>query len=431
MSHFVALFPYGWHGNLVSKSWKVLFLFLIIIVVTLFAVSPKHAHAQGDKELVFGMSAAFTGANGEMGIEFYRGVMAYLDYVNIKGGVDGWKIRVIPTNDGYNPGPCFQNTVKFIQQDDVFALFSYVGTPTTTHILPLLQKFADRDTYLLFPLTGSQPLRAPPFGQYVFNLRASYFEETARLVDRLVSLGRDRIAVFYQNDAYGRTGWDGVRRRLKKHNLNIVSEAAYGRGATFMRDSRREVDLLMAGKPDAIICIGTYASQGAFIRDLRDAGHTLPVAGVSFADSDQMLELLVQAGNENGKDYTQGLINTQVVPCYEDTNLPTVRLYRVLMDNYKGIPTVSNKNYTPRRFSYVSFEGFLNAMMLVEIIRRMSDDPRRDRLPEVIRSIRDYDLGIGTPVDFSESHQGLHDVYFTTVKDRQFLPIENWQRWQK
>ncbi|QJB55598.1 ABC transporter substrate-binding protein [Pseudodesulfovibrio sp. zrk46] len=378
------------------------------------------------------MSAAFTGANGEMGIEFYRGLMAYIDHLNDNGGAGGWKIRIQPANDGYNPAPCFRNTVRFVKDDNVFALFSYVGTPTTTHILPLLQKFHADHAYLLFPLTGAQPLRTPPFGDHVYNLRASYFEETAGLVDHLTDIGLNRIAVFYQNDAYGRTGWDGVRRALKKHDLNIVGQAAYKRGASYDQSFNQEVDILMTSKPDVIICIGTYASQGALIRDLRNAGYNLPVAGVSFADSDKMLELLQKQGAKDGRDYTAKLINSQVVPSYEDISLKGVRLYRALMDNYKGMPMITSQPYRPRRFSYVSFEGFLNGMMLGEVVRRMADDPRPERLPEIFNSIDNFDLGIGVNANFSEGrHQGLHEVYFTTVRDGAFLPIIDWERWSK
>jgi len=242
----IALLSYEWHGFDVSKLRGDVVSILAICLIVTIMLPVRSGYAQEPKELTFGMSAAFTGANGEMGIEFYRGVMAYLEHLNANGGAGGWKINVLPANDGYNPGPCFQNTVRFIMDDEVFALFSYVGTPTTTHILPLLQKFKKQHPFLLFPLTGAQPLRAAPFGKHVYNLRASYFEETAGLVDHLIDVGRDRIAVFYQNDAYGRTGWDGVRRALQKHDLSIVGEAAYQRGATFDRDFSEEVETLMA-----------------------------------------------------------------------------------------------------------------------------------------------------------------------------------------
>ncbi|WP_281760169.1 ABC transporter substrate-binding protein [Pseudodesulfovibrio nedwellii] len=389
------------------------------------------ARADTSRELTFGMSAAFTGANGELGIEFYRGFMAYIDHFNAVGGANGWTIKVIPANDGYNPAPCFQNTIRFIDHDDVFALFSYVGTPTTTHILPLLQKFEDRNIFLLFPFTGAQPLRTEPFGKYVYNLRASYFDETRGLVDRLVAIGRKRIGVFYQSDAYGRTGWDGVHRALERHGLLLSGEAAYRRGASFSQDFSSEVALLMESDPEAIIVVGTYASQAAFIRDARNAGYKAPIAGLSFADSDKMLELLMTEGNRVHRDYTKNLINSQVVPSYTDLSLPGVRLYRKIMDGYHYEPVAQNDDYTPRKFSYVSFEGFLNGVVLGEMITRMSDDPMKTRIPEVLASIKDFDLGIGVKADFSRNgHQGLDAVYFTTVIDGLFQAVENWEQWR-
>jgi ABC-type branched-subunit amino acid transport system substrate-binding protein len=391
------------------------------------------ARAQGERELVFGMSAAFTGANGELGIEYYRGLMAYLDHYNAHVGEGGWTIRVEPANDGYNPGPCFQNTVNFIVRDDVFALAAYVGTPTATHVLPLLQKFSDRHICMLFPFTGAQPLRGEPFGKYVFNLRASYFDETRGLVDHLLAVGRDRIGVFYQSDAYGRTGWDGVRRALAAHGLHIVSEAAYRRGATFDQDFSFEARHLLDSGVDAIIVVGTYASQAAFIRDARNAGCDLPIAGLSFTDSDKMLDLLKAESERAGRDYTTDLIQSQVVPSYEETGLPGVRLYREVMGNYEGgvVPS-AGEAYAPRRYSFVSFEGFLNGMLLCEMVRRMGDEPARERIPEVMESIRDFDLGIGVDARFGpDRHQGLDAVYLTTVRDGSFRAVDSWERWRK
>jgi ABC-type branched-subunit amino acid transport system substrate-binding protein len=393
---------------------------------------PVPAGAAGRGELLFGMSAAFTGANGELGIEYYRGLTAYLEYRNARVGENGWTIKVKPANDGYNPGPCFQNTVSFILDDDVFALAAYVGTPTTSRILPLLQKFEDRHVYMLFPFTGAQPLRVEPFGEYVFNLRASYFDETSALVDNLVAAGRSRIAVFYQLDAYGRNGWDGVRRALNRYDLSIVAEAAYRRGATFAQDFTVEVRHLMKADADAIVVIGTYASQAAFIRDARNLGYDVPIAGVSFTDSDKMLTLLKEESGRTGRDYTVDLIQSQVVPSYEENDLPGVRFYREVMAGYEGATVPSDAGYAPRRYSFVSFEGFLNGILLGELVDRMGDAPSPARIPEVMESIRDLDLGIGVDVRFGPGrHQGLDQVYMTTVEDGHFRAIENWERWRR
>jgi len=181
-------------------------------------------------DLVIGMSAAFTGPSRGLGIEFYRGAMAYFEDVNRSGGVHGRRLALRAYDDGYNPMPAIANTVRLIEKDDAFVLFGYVGTPTTTRILPLLKRHSERDTFLFCPFTGAEPLRRPPYDAYVFNLRASYAAETKGLVDHLVAVGRPWIAVFYQIDAYGRSGWDGVRRALAARGLKLCAEATYRRG---------------------------------------------------------------------------------------------------------------------------------------------------------------------------------------------------------
>lgn len=412
-----------------GKRGKALLSAVFALTVCLLFTLPR-AEAGEKGELVFGMSAAFTGANRELGMEFYRGISAYFNYVNAHGGVDGWTLRLVPANDGYNPAPCFNNTTRFIG-DRVFALFSYMGTPTTTAVLPLLQKFEDQHVYMLFPFTGAQPLRMPPFGKYVYNLRASYFAETAGLVDNLVAIGHKRMAVFYQSDAYGRTGWDGIRRALAKHDLTIVSEAAYARGAAYEQDYTEAATHLLRDNPDTVLICATYAAQSGFIRDLRRAGFTGPIAGMSFADTGKMVDLLIAQGARDHRDYTTDLINAQVVPNYTDTSLPAVRLYRRVMDQYTDRPVAGSSEYTPRRYSFVSFEGFLNAMLLGEIIHRMSDNPRPDRLPSTIESIQDFDIGLEEKIHFGpRDHQGLDTVHFTTVVDGTSITLSDWEMWR-
>ena len=186
-----------------------------------------------DDEIVLGTSAAFSGPSRGLGIELYRGAMAYFEHVNQQGGIHGRRIILKLYNDGYQPDPCVNNTMALMLQDGVFLLFGYVGTPTVTRVLPMLKKYQDEGMYLFFPFTGAQPQREPPYGDFAFNLRASYRQETAGLVDNFISVGRRRIAVFYQADAYGRSGWAGVRAALRRHDLTIAGEATYRRGEKF------------------------------------------------------------------------------------------------------------------------------------------------------------------------------------------------------
>ena len=389
--------------------------------------------AQGP-EIPIGVSADFQGASKFLGIELYRGSMAYLDSVNEAGGIHGRKIRLHALNDSYNPGPAITNTIQFVEHEKVFLLFDYVGTPTVTRVLPLLKIYQDQNVYLFFPFTGAQPQRDRPYSDYVYNLRASYRQETAGLVDNFVKIGRKKVAVFYQADAYGRSGWEGVRLALARYNLEMVGEATYRRGAAFSDSLKQQVDHLRNTGPDAVISIGTYAPCAAFIRDARDAGWDVPIANVSFVGSAFLLNLLLDAGGKNHKDYTANLINTEVLPDFQDLSLPAVKEYREMMDRYKprppeGFGVESSDNL---RNSYVSFEGFLNAKLLVEILKRAGDPPDRAKIHTAVESIHDFDLGIKTPISFGpDKNQGMDQVYFNTVVNDRLVPIIDWQRWRK
>ncbi len=396
-------------------------LLIAAILAAAFGAVPSRAG-----EIKVGMSAAFSGPTRGLGIELYRGSTAYINHVNENGGVHGNTIRIIARDDGYNPLPTIKNTIHLVERDKVFLLFDYVGTPTVTRMLPLLTTYRDLGIFLFFPFTGAQPLRERPYARYVFNLRASYRQEVAALVDYLVPAGLRRIAVFYQVDAYGRSGWEGVCRRLAAYDSAPVGEATYYRGAKYGESMAEQVDILKKSGPDAIISIGAYAACAAFIRDARDAGLDVPIANVSFVDSENQLKLLLETGRRKGKDYTRNLINSQVVPSYREVSLPAVAEYRQLMTATElALPEhLMDDEYTPHRFSPVSLEGFLNAKLLVEILRRMGPNPRTDMIRETVETIRDYDIGIDAPVTFApDRRQGLNIVFLTTVEDGRFVPL--------
>ena len=384
-----------------------------------------------DDAFVLGMSAAFSGPSRGLGSELYRGAKSYFDFVNENGGVAGRKIVLKLYDDGYQPDPCVRNTMKLMIEDNVFLLFGYVGTPTVTRVLPLLKKFQDEQVYLFFPFTGAQPQREPPYGDFAFNLRASYRQETAGLVTNFLATGKRRIAVFYQADAYGRSGWAGVRAALERHGEQLAGEATYRRGQRFTGSMRQQVEILKAASPDAVICIGSYAACAAFARDAIDLGLRVPIANLSFVGSENLLQLLSE-GREDAATYTRYLVNSQVVPSYEETSIPAVREYRELMARYDpAVPEELVKEpYSPFPQSFVSLEGFLDAKLMTEILRRLGGELDRDGLEEAVFSVRDYDLGIGERVSFSpDRRQGLQTVYYTVVEEGRFVTLDDWQGW--
>ncbi len=383
-----------------------------------------------DTEVTLGMSAAFSGPSRGLGIELYRGASAYFDDVNYNGGISGRRISLKIYDDGYQPDASVNNTMQLMLEDRVFLLFGYVGTPTVTRVLPLLKKFQDQSVFLFFPFTGAQPQREPPYGDFAFNLRASYLQETAGLVDNFVRIGRRRIAVFYQADAYGRSGWVGVRTALARHGERIAGEATYSRGTQFTATLRPQVEILQAVQPDAVICVGAYAACAAFARDAVDLGLEVPIANVSFVGSENLLALLTEGRDRaDSERYTRLLVNSQVVPSYEDTSIPAVLEYREFMQRYNpAVPAeLVTESYTPFDHSFVSLEGFLDAKLMVEILRRLGDEPARADLEQAVFSLEDFDLGLSERVSFADGRrQGLQQVFYTVVDGDRFVTLNDW-----
>ncbi len=276
-------------------------------------------------EVRIGMSAALKGTAGGLGTELYRGAQAYYDEVNLRGGVHGRAISVVALDDNYEPNPCIRNTIQLLEKDPVFTLSNYVGTPTLTRALPVIKRYAEQQVVLVGNFTGAQPQREAPYADQVFNIRASYRQEMMALVERFWALGARSFGVYYQIDAYGRSGTDGVARGLAQHGARITAEATYPRGAKFTDDMTPAVQALQKAGVDVVLCTGAYQGCGAFVRSARDAGFLAPISNVSFVGSDAMLKLLVQHGKTNGRDYTRALVNSQVVPAYDDLTLPPGR----------------------------------------------------------------------------------------------------------
>jgi branched-chain amino acid transport system substrate-binding protein len=411
--------------------------------------SPDGADGQGtgQREIRLGMSADFSASARALSIELYRGAMAYLVPVNKAGGVNGRRVVITAYDDQYDPDLAIRNTLKLMDQDNVFALFGYVGTPTMNRTLPLLRMHRAKNFLLFFPFTGASTNRIPPYDQLSFNLRASYDQETKGLVDHFIAVHRTRIAVFYQADAYGRAGWAGVRDALAKYGLEIAGEATYRRGSPFDQSYDRQVAIMQRLQPDAVVCVGTYPACAGFVRDMRDRGVECPVATISFVGGEAMLKLLSAAERKLNKDYTSRLVSSEVVPSYHDESVPAVREYREAMDRYRDaiMPPDSliypngktaEREYELLPYSFVSLEGYLDAKLFVAILQRMGSNPKRADLAQAVLTMGDFDLGMGQPLSFGGTtgrRQASDQVYYSVVKDDHFVPLRDseWEAWAK
>ena len=342
-----------------------------------------------DKEIVLGQSAALSGPAKELGSEMRSGALLYFEQVNTGGGVHGRRIRLQTLDDGYEPERAAANTRKLIEEEKVLALFGYVGTPTSLAAQPL---FTEAKVPFVGAFTGAQALREP-FNRYVFNVRASYFDETEKIVEQLTTTGIKQIAVFYQNDAYGKAGLAGVERAMTKRGLKIAATATVERNTV---DVAKAVAALSATRPDAIVMVSAYTSVAAFVKGMKKAGSAAQFHNVSFVGSRPLAAALGDEG--------VGVAIAQVVPFPWSGTLPVTREYQA-----------QARAAGAKDFSFTELEGYIAARVLVEGLKRAGRELTRERLVTALESLSRTDIG-GFQVDYSSSnHNGSTFVDLTII----------------
>ncbi len=367
--------------------------------------TPSRQVGVTESEIRIGSSLALGGHAGYLGTQIHHGALSYIRKINEQGGVHGRKIRVIAYDDGYDPPRCILNTQNLLIQDDVFCLFNYVGTPTTVKIIPLVEQAR---VPLIGMFTGANALREP-LHRYLINVRASYYQETGAAVRYFVEeLGVKRIAVFYQYDAYGFDGLRGTELALRAYGLLPTATGTYIRGTLGVEEG---LEKIADSGAEAVVMIGTYEPCARFIRSARARGFNPIFYNVSFVGADELARLLGEAG--------EGVIVSQVVPLPElSDTLPG-------LDGVKEYVNLLGRYYPRDRPNFVGLEGYINARVLVEGLRRAGRDLNRERFITAIETIRDFDIGIANRLSFSAGdHQGLEQVYFTRIEEGRFVLID-------
>jgi branched-chain amino acid transport system substrate-binding protein len=346
--------------------------------------------------VVLGQSVALTGPAAALGIEMRNGAKVYFDFINGKGGVNGRKIQLVTLDDGYEPARTVPNTKKLIEEQRVFALFGYVGTPTSSAALPL---FTQARVPFFGAFTGAELLRQP-FNRYIFNVRASYYDETEKIVEQLVSTGSKNIAVFYQDDAYGQAGLKGVEIAMTRRALKVSSLGTVERNTIKVEQA---VKTISAAQPDAVVMISAYKACGEFIRQMKKQGSAAQFYNVSFVGSKALADDL---GGEG-----VGVAISQVMPFPWGAALPVVREYQSLM-----------LRAGHKEFTFSTVEGFIAAKVFVEALRRAGKDLTRERLIAALEKMNDVDVG-GFYVGFTPTNHNASKFVDLTIiaRDGKFL----------
>lgn len=368
-----------------------------LLLASILALGMTQTHAEvgvTDTTITLGMSAPFTGPNGLYGMQMREAITAHFDQLNKSGGINGRKLELITIDDGYETDRTLANTKTLIQDKQVFALMGYYGSTPTTEAMNKV--FGPAKVPLIGTISGAGTLREPPSAnpnsRYMFNIRASYADEAEAIVNQIIALGLKNIAVFYQNDGFGKSGLEGVTNALKRANLAPVAVGTVERNSL---DVAKAAEAISKTTPQAVVMVTLYKPTAAFVKTMKQLGQfpmflTLsPVGG----------EVLAQ---ELGND-ARGIGISQVVPYPWNDTISIVKDYQRLLDKQKD------------KFSYYGLEGYITARLVAEALKKAGKDLTREKLVTTLEGMQNFDLG-GFKLNYGpNSRQGSRYVELTVV----------------
>jgi len=376
-----------------------------IFLLSFFA-SSLSAQTPGvtDKEITIGSCSALEGPSKFLGTQTVAGAKAYFDSINEQGGVHGRKLRLIASDDSYDPAKA-EDCFKHLQNQGVFAMGFFVGTPTGVKYVPLAES---NKVPLIGLFTGAQALYTP-FRHWVINVRAGYADETKEQINGMwKTLGYKKIGVIYPDDAFGSAVLDGVKNALTEHGSQPVAVGSYPRQTS---QAEAAIQTVRAAQPDAVVIVGPANTVAPIIKMAHAKGWSPLFVTVSFVGTDDLIKLA-------GQD-AEGMVITQVVPPYYLTDLKTVALYRRTISKYAP-------NETP---NFVSLEGFVDAMVMVEGLKRAGKELTREGLIRGVESLHDFDIELGPQLKLNYSardHKGFEHVIPSVVRGGRAVPFTDW-----
>lgn len=350
--------------------------------------------------IVIGQSGVYSGPLGAYAQDNIAVINTYFETINAKGGIHGRKMKLVALDDGFDPKRTVENAKTLIEKEKAFALFNVIGTAQNAAIYPLVH---EHGIPLVGPYTGATALRDPAKFRYLFFTRASYADETEKMVEQLTTTGVKDIAVVYQDDPFGKAGLQAASEALARRNLKPVSVGAFN--IAKLEEAAAAAEAVLKGHPAAVIIASSGKGTTSFIKEVvkrnqRPAFYCLSVTNPK--------QLWADLGPE-----AHGVVVSQVTPSPWRVSTPLIREYQQM---------VAKANLGPKDYSYGSLEGFIVAKVAVEALRRAGKDLSREKYLAALEGMQNYDLG-GYMIGYGPaSRSGSSYVDLTIIgRDGQFL----------
>jgi len=344
-----------------------------------------------DKTIKLGMSNALSGPTASLGQELKKGAVVYFNKLNKRNGVNGHLIELISLDDGYEPKNTVINTKSLIEQQ-VIALFGYVGTPTSYAIMPMLEK---SNIPYLMPFTGADFLRSPKRSN-IFNLRASYYQELLAQIDYLIAKKElNNIALVIQADEFGLAAQREINKILSRKKLKLTFTTRYRRNTDDIEDAL----IRLTDQPiDAVIFVGTSQPFIRLINLAHQQDLDILFTSLSFIGAHSL---------QNKIPSSSKIVLSEVVPAPSECQWELCQQF---------ITDMTNAGYSD--LNRVQLEGYLNAFVFSQVAKQCGDTLSRQCLIKQFEQYNYQDKALN--INFSNnSHQGLQQVYFSFSKTMQ------------
>lgn len=339
----------------------------------------RNAYAQDGlsaKSVTIGSSGALSGPLSGSGASVKLGVDAAMAQINAKGGIHGRQLQFQQIDDAYVPQRTADNVRKMIGDGSVFALLTCIGTPNNAAIMPLIQ---EANLPYVGPRTGAASLRKAGM-RNVFHVRASYTEETQRLVQKILTMGIRDLAIVYLDNAFGKEVLGDAVNALQTQGAKAVVQAALAVDGKNLADV---VNQITAGKPGAVLLATAGDASARLVAALKKASPMLPLAGLSVTLTADGLRGLGAAG--------AGLAMTMVFP---DPNRAKSALVR---DYQSAMRAIGQQDFSPD-----TLESYINTRVLAEGLERAGRDLTRAKLQAALAGLQRFDLG-GFSIDYASA----------------------------
>ncbi|WP_424192473.1 ABC transporter substrate-binding protein [Ampullimonas aquatilis] len=319
-----------------------------------------------DDTIKFGMSNPLSGNSAEYGRQLKLGMDIYFQHINNAGGINGRKLEIVSLDDGYEASRTLANTKALVEEHKVFALASYYGTNNIVNTAPYLSEV---HVPLVGVISGAESIREPA-NPYIFNTRASYHDEAVAITAQLDSLGMKNMGIIYLNNGFGRYGFSGVMTELTRLGRKPSMTAYLDPESPNIEAAAAEVE---KANLQALVIAANHKPSADLIKAIHAKRHYPQIIVLSPVGADALFK-------EIGPD-SQGVGISQVMPFPWSTSVPIVKEYQDMLKKY-------GKEEAP---SYYTLEGFVNAKLIVDALKKLGRDITRAKYIAALEGT--HDLG--------------------------------------